>query len=121
MVFELIPLSNGAWKEDIIHDFIADGTDGVQPGAGVIVDRSGNILGTTIGSSGRGFGTVYELIPKGDGSFSEKILLNFTGLDGERPEGSLILDPSGNIYGTTNLGGSFGGMFGYGTVFEIMP
>ncbi len=120
-VFELVPLSNGVWKEKIAHDFIADGTDGVQPGAGVIVDGSGNILGTTIGSSARGFGTVYELVPNGNGRFSERILFNFTGLNGERPEGSLILDPSGNIYGTTNLGGSFGGMFGYGTVFEITP
>jgi uncharacterized repeat protein (TIGR03803 family) len=120
-VFELIPLSNGVWKEKIVHDFTADGTDGVQPGAGVIVDGSGNIFGTTIGSSGRGFGTVYELTPNGDGSWSEEILLNFDGLDGERPEGSLVLDSGGNIYGTTYLGGSFGGTFGYGTVFEILP
>lgn len=120
-MFELDPLTNGAWKEKIVHDFMAGGTDGVQPGAGVIVDGRGNIFGTTIGSSGRGFGTVYKLTPIGDGSYSEQILFNFTGLNGERPEGSLVWDPSGNIYGTTNLGGGFGGTFGYGTVFEIAP
>jgi uncharacterized repeat protein (TIGR03803 family) len=120
-VFELIPLSNGGWKEQIVHDFMADGTDGVQPAAAVVVDGSGNVFGTTIGSSARGFGTVYELTLSGDGSWSEKVLFNFTGLNGERPEGSLVLDASGNIYGTTNLGGAFGGMFGYGTVFEIAP
>ena len=116
-VFELIPLANGEWKEKIVHDFMADGTDGVQPGAAVILDGSGNIFGTTIGSSARGFGTVYELTPNG----SEKVLFNFTGLNGERPEGSLVLDASGNIYGTTNLGGAFGGSFGCGTVFQIKP
>ena len=50
-------------------------------------------------------------------NWREKVLLNFNGTDGDKPIASLIFDAAGNLYGTTNEGGTHG----YGTVFEVTP
>jgi uncharacterized repeat protein (TIGR03803 family) len=93
------------------------GNDGGNPQSGVIFDRAGNLYGTTaLGGTGRG-GTVFELSPSGSG-WTEKVLYNFQGsTDGASPIGGLIFDSSGNLYGTTNVGGANNG----GTVFELSP
>ncbi len=54
---------------------------------------------------------------KGASGYTETILHSFAGTDGQYPSASLIMDASGNLYGTT----SDGGTAGYGTVFEITP
>ena len=93
------------------------GLDGSRPSSGVIVDRAGNLYGTTVYGGPYGFGTVYELSPS-DTGWVEKVLYNFTnGNDGAEPGGGLIFDASGNLYGTTFYGGSGGG----GTVFKLAP
>lgn len=120
-VFELIPGAGGNWTEKILHNFNSNGKDGTEPAAAVIVDTSGNVYGTTLSGGISNGGTVFKLSPAAGGNWTEKILHNFSGNDGERPEGSVIVDAAGNAYGTTNLGGAFGGAFGYGTVFEITP
>jgi len=91
--------------------------DGYAPTAGVIRDGSGNLYGTTsLGGESNG-GVVFELSPNGEGGWNETVLHNFTGYpDGANPEGSLIMDANGNLYGTTQNGGTGGG---YGTVFEL--
>lgn len=94
------------------------------PVAGVIVDSSGNVYGTTplggsscVGSN-QGYGTVFELTPPVDtGSYTGKVLWNFAATDGANPYGSLVLGSDGNLYGMTENGGSSGD----GLVFEIVP
>lgn len=83
------------------------------------MDGAGNLYGTSYGGGQYNVGTVFELSPAKGGLWTEKILYTFkpNGHDGTYPEGSLVLDPSGNLYGTTSQGGLYGGV---GTVFELV-
>jgi len=116
-VFELSPSEGGSWTETILHTFGYG--DGNTPDAGVILDAAGNVYGTT-GSGGKGgAGIVYELSPATGGLWTETILHDFrtTLSDGNFPETGLVMDSHGNLYGTTQAGGTGGG----GTVFEVTP
>ena len=115
-VFELSPAAGG-WTEHLLYTFINNHTDGVYPTSGVIFDQSGNLCGATEFGGSKGSGNVFELTPTGGGAWAETILHAFvSSKDGVYPNG-LVLDSSGNLYGTT----TFGGAYGYGTVFKITP
>jgi uncharacterized repeat protein (TIGR03803 family) len=116
-VFELTPGAAGVWTETLIHTFNRDGTDGVVPYYRVIFDASGNLYGTTSGGGADKAGTVFELTPTGSGTWTETILYTFNEKDGNEPSSNLIFDASGNLYGTTEKGGSTNS----GTVFELTP
>ncbi len=129
IVFELMRNSSGSWAESVLYSF-QGGIDGAGPGAGLTPDAAGNMYGTTTaggGASGTdcqvdGCGTVYELSPNSDGSWSEKVLYSFQGgSDGAFPIGSLVSDRKGNLFGVTLSGGSTPCYFGTGcgTVFEL--
>jgi uncharacterized repeat protein (TIGR03803 family) len=121
-VFELTPQVDERWTETVLHSF-GSATDGALPYGSLIFDASGNLYGTTAGGgtgscSGYGCGTVFELSPNSDGSWSETVLHNFKNEgDGYSPYAGLIFDASGNLYGTTQEGG----FHGLGTVFKITP
>jgi len=117
-VFELSPNGAGGWTERILHNF-GDGLDGTFPHAGLIWDSAGNLYGTTTeGGSHNERGTVFELTPRGDGTWTEKTLHNFANsFDGSYAQAPLIFDAAGNLYGTTHLGGAYG----EGTVYELSP
>jgi uncharacterized repeat protein (TIGR03803 family) len=114
VVWELTP-SGGSWTESVPYYF--SGSDGVNPASGVTLDSSGNIYGTTRFGGMYGLGIVFQLTRSGS-SWLENILQNFNGPNGAQPLGGLLLDASGNIYGTTNRGGA-GGLGGQ--AFELMP
>jgi uncharacterized repeat protein (TIGR03803 family) len=116
-VFELSPTVDGGWAERVLHHFNYDGKDGINPVASLMLDSSGNLYGTTLGGGTSDGGTVFELIRTADGNFTEKILHSFTfnGADGVNPYGALVLDNSGDVFSTT----SGGGLYGWGTVFEL--
>ena len=116
--YELMPHSDGTWKEVLLHEFGATG-DGIGPNQSLVFDSAGNLYGTTFGSAdGPGSGTAYELMPQADGTWQEKILWYFTGSDdGANPDCNLIFDKAGNLYGTTFDGSTNNG----GTAFEITP
>jgi uncharacterized repeat protein (TIGR03803 family) len=121
-VFKLIApsTSSGKWTESVLWNF-GNGTDGVWPYGGVIADTSGNLYGTTNHDGG----TVFELTPPSTigGDWTESILWGFgSGTDGAGPEAGLLMDISGNLYGTTTEGGTtLSGSDDGGTVFEINP
>jgi uncharacterized repeat protein (TIGR03803 family) len=114
--FELSPSAIG-WTETILHEFGSNATDGWRPYVGLVMDKSGNLYGTTGDGGAYGdFGTVFELSPGPGGKWKEKILHSFgKGNDGVQPDGTLIFDSAGNLYGTTQVGGANG----WGTVFEV--
>jgi uncharacterized repeat protein (TIGR03803 family) len=116
-VFELSRNSDGNWTEAVLYSFTG-GSDGANPYyAGVILDSSGNLYGTTAGGGAFGLGAVFELTPTGSG-WSETVLYSFAGgKDGATPDAGLIFNAAGNLYGTTSVGGSDG----EGTVFELTP
>jgi uncharacterized repeat protein (TIGR03803 family) len=108
-VFKLSP--SGA--ETVLHRFVNNHKDGSDPKAGLFIDNTGNLYGTTYFGGTHGYGTVFKITPSG----AEKVLHSFTGLDGENPLASVIRDTAGNIYGTTYIGGASN----YGTVFKLTP
>jgi uncharacterized repeat protein (TIGR03803 family) len=95
----------------VLHSF--SGADGASPYAGLIRDASGNLYGTASEGGAYGAGIVFKL----DTSGKETVLYNFTGggVDGARPIGGVIGDPSGNLFGTTEQGGTLN----MGTVFML--
>jgi uncharacterized repeat protein (TIGR03803 family) len=113
-VFELSP-SDGGWTETILYSFFANigGGGGDSPAGGVVMDGKGNLYGVT-GWGGHGAGTVYELSLK-DGIYKEHIIHSFSGYDGAEPNSTLVMDVSGNLYGTT----TYGGNADFGTVFKL--
>jgi uncharacterized repeat protein (TIGR03803 family) len=123
VVFELSPASSGLWTETVIHTFGGRAeSDGANPLSGLIIDSQGNLYGTTGGGGKEGLGTVYELSPDGNGQWTDNILVDFAGGNGAGPVGGLILDGSGDLYGTTASGGVKNCEIGpCGTVFELSP
>jgi uncharacterized repeat protein (TIGR03803 family) len=117
-VFELSPRQGGGWTETVLHSFNLNGTDGTTPDAGITLDTSGNLYGTTYTGGIHNYGTVFELSPRQGGGWTEKVLHSFGGgTDGASPNAGLIFDTAGNLYGTTYLGG----IHGFGTAFEMSP
>lgn len=118
IVFELSP-GVSSWTENIIFQFDVAGNSqtGNSPQAGVVFDANGNLYGTT-GYGGPHFmGDVFELSPSAGGTWTESILHTFGKGDGNTPDAGVIVDGSGNLYGTTFMGGKANA----GTVYELSP
>jgi uncharacterized repeat protein (TIGR03803 family) len=118
-IFELSPNSTGGYTGTTLYEFSPGPIDGNLPEAGLVEDSSGNLYGTTYIGGGWLLGAVYELSPGHNGSWTSSVLYSFSGTngDGEYPLDNLVFDSSGNLYGTTEEGGTYGG----GTVFELSP
>ena len=115
VVFKLTQ-NGGVWTETVLYNF-TNGADGGYPYATLAFDAAGNLYGTTLNGGNTGNGVVFELSPSG-GSWTETVLHSFDGAnDGMQPGTGVILDMAGNLYGTTQVGGTAG----YGTVFEVSP
>ena len=106
-VFEL---AKGSGSVTTLASFT--GSNGAFPYAGLTADAAGNLYGTTFLGGSAGGGTIFELVK---GTSTLTTLASFTGSDGADPYSGLTVDAAGNLYGTTNGGGS-----AYdGTVFEL--
>jgi uncharacterized repeat protein (TIGR03803 family) len=84
------------------------------------MDASGNLYGTTVSGGAHNRGAVFELTPNATKTgWQETVLYSFgtQSSDGQGPTAGLIMDASGNLYGTNSSGGVHGG----GTVFELTP
>jgi uncharacterized repeat protein (TIGR03803 family) len=122
-VYSVTP--NGS--ETVVYAFCSrqDCTDGGYPEAGLIADKNGNFIGTASSGGDVNFnGTVFKLTPDG----TETVLYTFCArkrcADGGTPVAGVIGDKEGNLYGTTELGGTHcdgGGAGGCGTVFKLSP
>jgi uncharacterized repeat protein (TIGR03803 family) len=117
-VFELMRSGSG-WTKTTLYNFAGGGA--VTPASGVIIDRFGALYGTTVAGGLFNKGMVFQLTPSGSG-WTFTVIYNFhNGIngnnDGGGPEGGLLMDAIGNLYGTTGTGGTGGG----GTVFELSP
>ena len=166
VVYKLSPHGSG-WKQTVLHTF-RGASDGQNPVGGVVLDKAGNLYGTTFDGGVNGGGTVYELSPSATGwkfttlysltggyggpynklTLAHGNIYGFTeaegknglgsvfklapgkdgwtftdlydfvgGSDGAQPYGSVAVDKDGNVFGTTNTGGSQN----QGVVFEITP
>ena len=98
VVFKLDPAGN----ETVLHTFTGD-ADGGHPYAAPMLDSAGNLFGTTAEGGGGGGGVIYKLDPAGN----ETVLYVFQGGDdGYYPVAGVTADSEGNLYGTTNTGGT---------------
>jgi uncharacterized repeat protein (TIGR03803 family) len=135
VVFELIKGAS-RWTEKVLHSFMPNKHDGLNPNSGsLVMDSAGNIFGTTESGGNNvsrvcqsGCGTVFELSPTGDGRWTEKLLQSFddNGTDGIFPQAGVIFDRAGNLYGTTTEGGAGSckadnELVGCGTLFKLSP
>ena len=133
-VFELTP-NGSTWTETILYSFQGD-KDGYFPAGNLVFDAAGNLYGATNFGGGYGdcnpiygyCGTIFKLSPPGGngGGWTEKVLYRFKGgRDGAEPNGGLMLDKQGALYGTTEFGGGSSACTwqedGCGTVFELKP
>jgi len=114
---------SAAGVESVLHSFTGP-PDGETPSDGLVRDTAGNLYGVTVyGGSpptcySSGCGTIFEITARGQ----EIVLYNFTdGSDGENPNGGMIRDGAGNLYGTTLNGGSGDGGYCCGTLFKLSP
>jgi uncharacterized repeat protein (TIGR03803 family) len=111
-VFEL----DTTGRETILHDFDPNRGDGRCPES-LVFDSQGNLYGVTSYGGTNDRGLIYELVNSG-GTWTEKVLYRFAGgFDGSEPSGALVFDSAGNLYGTTEIGGTFG----KGTIYELTP
>jgi uncharacterized repeat protein (TIGR03803 family) len=108
-VFTLTP----SRRFTVIYSFLGDN----GPEDSLAMDAGGNLYGTTYHDGSSGHGMVFQLAPQPNGSWLFTDLHDFTGSDGAYPLGGVILDRTGNLYGTTSSGGTHGA----GVVFEITP
>jgi uncharacterized repeat protein (TIGR03803 family) len=117
-VFRLSRSGRG-YQESVLHSF--NGRDGLNPTDGLLIDNAGALYGTTFFGGRKGKGAVYRLTPSKLG-YAESILYSFKGSpDGYGPNGNLILDGAGTLYGTTLNGGAACGSGGCGTAFALRP
>jgi len=147
-VYELSPPAqkDGTWTEQVLYSFPTP-EEGYAPFGDLVFDNSGNLYGATAFGGGYGTtcdifyqycGAIFELSPPQQmgGAWTEQVLHGFKGTafgvltgDGGSPNGGLIFDGAGNIYGTTMDGGFAGGECrgvgqggpGCGTVFRLVP
>jgi hypothetical protein len=137
-VFKLTPQPDGEWTKNVLHSFHDTQTDGGYPYGPLVFDVAGNLYGTTLWGGASlgdcfreyGCGTVFQLTPSANGRWAEKLLHSFgkNSGDGLYPNGGLVFDAAGNLYGTTEVGGvsapcqNFGwGTDGCGIVFQLVP
>jgi uncharacterized repeat protein (TIGR03803 family) len=120
-VFTLTP-SGTNWLFNVIYPLAGPRGSQQGPWARLLMDKAGNLYGTTRGGGKYGFGTVFKLTPL-NGTWTYTSLHDFTGgADGANPYGNVISDSNGNLYGTTAAGGNLTPCSGgCGVVFMITP
>lgn len=130
VVFRLTPpAGNGTeWKETVLYTFGDNGPiDAEKPDAAIVMDAHGAVYGTTQFGGPGVAGTVWKLTPpsKGQSSWTESIVHGFSGPDGFRPFGPVLIDAKGAIYGGTIQGGPdqncASGEFTCGVIYKLTP
>jgi uncharacterized repeat protein (TIGR03803 family) len=117
-VFELTSNADGTWTYNIIYEFGSGGVyDASGPYGPLTVDASGALYGTSQGGGTYGYGTVFKL-SSSNGVWTDTVLFNFTLDYGSDPSPvGVVLDASGNLYGST----TYGGPYGVGTIYKLTP
>lgn len=127
----LAPLGAAQTGFSTLYSFTGQNGDGGEPNGILAIGKNGVLYGTTAGGGSgpcsggalvpAGCGTVFELIPPAGpgGAWTESVLYRFAGENGDgwSPYGGVVIGSGGRLYGTT----LYGGYWGYGAVFELMP
>ncbi len=116
-VFQLAPPRGGqqAWRYTTLYRFGTVAGDAVYPSSSLIFGADGALYGASANGGASGVGAVYRVAQTQSG-WAETVVYSFSGADGWSPKGSLALDPSGAIIGTTQNGGN-----GHGNAYRLSP
>ena len=127
IVFELSQGENGQWTESVLYEFQGGGSDGNNPVGTLVQDKSGNLYGVTefgyshVSPPSLNNGTVFKLTRRPNNQWSESIVYGFCAqarcADGSDALAGVVLDNAGNLYGTTEIGGTSN----LGIVFKLVP
>ncbi len=113
-VFEMVKGASGYAAPVTLASFTGD--NGADPYGSLIMDAAGDLFGATNTGGANSYGTVFEMVKGASGYAAPVVLTSFTGTNGANPDGSLIMDAAGDLFGTTSAGGSGSD----GTVFELV-
>jgi uncharacterized repeat protein (TIGR03803 family) len=105
----------------VMHDFLRSGVQGYNPSGNFLLDSSGDLYGVTADGGAYSFGALYELLPQ-NGGWVQKVVYNFDPSkgDGIGPNGPLIMDSAGSLYGTTSSGPKYlSDILDNGVVYEL--
>jgi uncharacterized repeat protein (TIGR03803 family) len=113
-IFELTPTGR-KYAERTLVTF--NGRNGDSSDGALVMDASGALFGTTVWGGAYGYGSAFRVTMKGD--VRERVIWSFGGneKDGANPDAGMVLDANGALYGTTSVGGPFGG----GIAFKLTP
>jgi len=116
VVFKVAPTLTGRWKLTVLHQFTGGGR-AAWGGCGLTFDVSGNLYGTRNVGGAYQYGVVFKLAPTSSGGWKETVLHAFKDTPGAYPDGGVIFDAAGNLYGMTSGDGNKT----FGSVYEITP
>ena len=128
-VFDLT-LNSGTWEETLLYNFCGKAYchDGWAPYSTPVLDGAGDLYGTTFAGGTYGGGSVFTLKRASRGVWNERVLYSFCSAgppsckDGVAPYAGVVIDGSGNLYGTTTQGGgNTCGETTCGTVYKLAP
>lgn len=115
----LTAAAQGVYQERVLYSY--NGLTATQPYYALGLDTAGNLYEASLPGRTNPYGSIYRLAKGTSGRWSTTVLYNFRNAgDGGNPNGNLIFDSLGNLYGTTATGGGFSGC-SCGTVFELTP
>jgi uncharacterized repeat protein (TIGR03803 family) len=114
VVFRLSPSTNG-WVYSVLYTFLGL-ADGGDPNPGLVLDRAGNIYGSTGSGGDDGGGVVFELSPTAHSKWRETPI--YAGVPGAQFPSNILLGTDGELYGITSGGSA---TYGYGEVFKLVP
>jgi uncharacterized repeat protein (TIGR03803 family) len=113
-VFELAPKPGGGWNYHVLYAF-RNASNGNNPNGKIMFDAFGNLYGGASGGGIEGCGGVFKLTPTATGPWRESMIYSFNGPDGCTPDGGVIADAVGNLYGTT----FYGGLYDSGSAYKL--
>jgi uncharacterized repeat protein (TIGR03803 family) len=118
--FKLAP-NGSTWTETVLHTFTG-ANDGASPYASLVLDSTGTVYGTAAQGGASGYGVIFKILPDGRGGWKEGLLHTFGNKPAATPMAGLLFDSTGNLYGTTQMGGTFTACGGAcGTLFQLAP
>jgi hypothetical protein len=120
VIFEITPNQDGTWIYHVLHRFASYPADGQIPAGGLVMDKSGNFYGTTLGAGPLGTGEVFKLSFTA-GHWKKTVVYDFPDCNnGCGPVTTPVFDKAGTLYGEASGGYNCGG--GYcGTVWKLTP
>lgn len=120
VVYRLVPPSKlgGSWTQQALYAFTGNSDGRLPVPFALIMNSQGVIYGTTLRGGTWDSGVIYQLTPATGATYAESVLYSFGDLaDASAPNGPLLMDSAGALYGVTSLGGAFDS----GTVFKFVP